>query len=102
MHALIGLLADLAIDARAVRDSVTALEGKWQRLGICDIDRMDRYARMLPEARVASILAASQHDHAMAFVGESFGKMSADKSRATGDGNCHDASLCLRRRDRIR
>ena len=67
MHPLVGLVADLPVDARAVRDDLAALERSRERVDIARVD------------------AGATRDDDGCLGPEPFGHMASDESGAAGD-----------------
>ena len=93
---LVGLRADLAVDARAVRDRVAALEGGSERPGIDDVAGDDADPRGVTDAtRERPVVApARECDDVVALGTERHRQVAPDEARAAGDRDAHDAVTC--------
>ena len=87
---LVGLRADLAIDAGAMRNGIAAREGGGEFLHIVRADGMKGGIAELADGLIPFVRAAGNDFYLMAFSGERLGEMAADESCSSGDGDFHD------------
>src|SRR2546422_5327376 len=98
VNSLICLPPNLTIDTGAVRDSLTPREGCMQKSSVTEVARKRRHLRMLAQACIAAVDAASQQIHAVTLLHQVPCEMPPYKTGAARDCEFHDASLRFKRR----